>query len=41
MLVDVDHGMDCMREETFGPTFPVMKVRDAVEAIEKANDSQA
>ncbi len=40
VLVDVDHGMKCMREETFGPTLPVMKVRDAAEAIEKANDSQ-
>jgi acyl-CoA reductase-like NAD-dependent aldehyde dehydrogenase len=39
VLVDVDHDMDCMREETFGPTLPVMKVRDAAEAIEKANDS--
>jgi acyl-CoA reductase-like NAD-dependent aldehyde dehydrogenase len=39
VLVDVDHGMDCMREETFGPTLPVMKVRDAAEAIELANDS--
>ena len=38
VLADVDHGMDCMREETFGPTLPVMKVRDAAEAIEKAND---
>jgi acyl-CoA reductase-like NAD-dependent aldehyde dehydrogenase len=38
VLVDVDHGMDCMREETFGPTLPVMKVRDAAEAIEKATD---
>jgi acyl-CoA reductase-like NAD-dependent aldehyde dehydrogenase len=40
VLVDIDHGMDCMREETFGPTLPVMKVRDAAEAIEKANDSR-
>jgi acyl-CoA reductase-like NAD-dependent aldehyde dehydrogenase len=40
VLVNVDHGMDCMREETFGPTLPVMKVRDAAEAIEKANDSR-
>ena len=40
VLVDVDHDMDCMREETFGPTLPVMKVRDAAEAIEKANDSR-
>ncbi|HYY01396.1 MAG TPA: aldehyde dehydrogenase family protein [Mycobacterium sp.] len=40
VLVDVDHDMRCMREETFGPTLPVMKVRDAAEAIEKANDSE-
>jgi acyl-CoA reductase-like NAD-dependent aldehyde dehydrogenase len=40
VLVDVDHSMDCMREETFGPTLPVMKVRDAAEAIDKANDSR-
>jgi acyl-CoA reductase-like NAD-dependent aldehyde dehydrogenase len=40
VLVDVDHDMDCMREETFGPTLPVMKVRDLAEAIEKANDSR-
>ena len=29
-----------MRDETFGPTLPVMKVRDAAEAIEMANDSR-
>jgi acyl-CoA reductase-like NAD-dependent aldehyde dehydrogenase len=40
VLVDVDHGMDCMREETFGPTLPVMRVRDAQEAIQQANDSR-
>src|SRR6201993_3893952 len=40
VLVDVDHGMDCMREETFGPTLPVMKVRDVDEAIQLANDSR-
>ena len=28
-----------MSEETFGPTLPVMKVKDAEEAIELANDS--
>jgi acyl-CoA reductase-like NAD-dependent aldehyde dehydrogenase len=39
VLVDVDHDMDCMREETFGPTLPVMKVRNVAEAIDKANDS--
>jgi acyl-CoA reductase-like NAD-dependent aldehyde dehydrogenase len=39
LLVDVDPSMRCMREETFGPTLPVMKVRDADEAIRLANDS--
>jgi acyl-CoA reductase-like NAD-dependent aldehyde dehydrogenase len=40
VLVDVDHSMACMSEETFGPTLPIMKVRDAEDAIAKANDSQ-
>ncbi|MGA8332545.1 MAG: aldehyde dehydrogenase family protein, partial [Mycobacterium sp.] len=40
VLVDVDHGMKCMQQETFGPTLPVMKVRDADEAVRLANDSQ-
>jgi acyl-CoA reductase-like NAD-dependent aldehyde dehydrogenase len=39
LLLDVDHSMACMREETFGPTLPVMKVRDAEEAVRLANDS--
>ncbi len=39
VLVDVDHTMDCMREETFGPTLPIMKVPDTEEAIRLANDS--
>jgi acyl-CoA reductase-like NAD-dependent aldehyde dehydrogenase len=39
VLVGVDHTMDCMREETFGPTLPIMKVADAEEAIRLANDS--
>ncbi|WP_067828543.1 aldehyde dehydrogenase family protein [Nocardia inohanensis] len=39
VLVDVDHTMACMREETFGPTLPVMKVADAAEAVRMANDS--
>jgi acyl-CoA reductase-like NAD-dependent aldehyde dehydrogenase len=39
VLVDVDHTMACMREETFGPTVPIMKVRDADEAVRLANDS--
>jgi acyl-CoA reductase-like NAD-dependent aldehyde dehydrogenase len=32
--------MLCMTEETFGPTLPVMKVRDAEHALELANDSE-
>src|SRR4051794_34769458 len=32
VLVDVDHSMDCMTDETFGPTLPIMKVRDEDEA---------
>ncbi len=39
VLVDVDHSMLLMREETFGPLMPVMKVRDEAQAIELANDS--
>jgi delta 1-pyrroline-5-carboxylate dehydrogenase len=35
----VDHSMECMREETFGPTLPIMKVPDAEEALRLANDS--
>jgi betaine-aldehyde dehydrogenase len=39
VLVDVDHSMRIMREETFGPVIPVMRVRDADEAVRLANDS--
>ncbi len=39
VLVDVDHTMKCMTEETFGPTLPIMKVRDADEAVRLSNDS--
>jgi acyl-CoA reductase-like NAD-dependent aldehyde dehydrogenase len=39
VLVDVDHGMDCMREETFGPTLPIMKVADSEEAVRLSNDT--
>jgi acyl-CoA reductase-like NAD-dependent aldehyde dehydrogenase len=39
VLVDVDHTMKCMTEETFGPTLPIMKVSDADEAVRLANDS--
>ncbi len=40
VLVDVDHAMKVMREETFGPVVGVMKVRDAEEALRLANDSR-
>jgi acyl-CoA reductase-like NAD-dependent aldehyde dehydrogenase len=39
VLVDVDHTMKIMTEETFGPTLPIMKVADADEAVRLANDS--
>jgi acyl-CoA reductase-like NAD-dependent aldehyde dehydrogenase len=39
VLTDVDHSMECMTEETFGPTLPIMKVADVEEAIRLANDS--
>ena len=32
--------MKIMTEETFGPTLPIMKVRDADEAVRLANDSR-
>jgi acyl-CoA reductase-like NAD-dependent aldehyde dehydrogenase len=40
ILVDVDHTMTCMRDETFGPTLPIMKVADEEEALRLANDSE-
>jgi acyl-CoA reductase-like NAD-dependent aldehyde dehydrogenase len=39
VLVDVDHTMACMTEETFGPTLPIMKVGSVAEAVRLANDS--
>lgn len=39
VLVDVDHSMACMTEETFGPTLPIMKVSTVAEAVRLANDS--
>jgi len=40
VVVDVDHSMDLMVEETFGPVLPVMAVRDAEEGLRRANDSR-
>jgi acyl-CoA reductase-like NAD-dependent aldehyde dehydrogenase len=39
VLVNVDHTMQCMTEETFGPTLPIMRVQDVDEAVRLANDS--
>jgi acyl-CoA reductase-like NAD-dependent aldehyde dehydrogenase len=39
VLVDVDHDMPIMREETFGPAVGIMKVHSDEEAIQLMNDS--
>jgi acyl-CoA reductase-like NAD-dependent aldehyde dehydrogenase len=39
LLLDVDHTMTAMTEETFGPTLPIMKVADADEGVRLSNDS--
>ena len=40
VLVDVDHSMDVMTEESFGPVVGIMKVKDDEEAVRLMNDSQ-
>jgi acyl-CoA reductase-like NAD-dependent aldehyde dehydrogenase len=39
VLVDVDHSMPIMREETFGPAVGIMKVTSDEEALRLMNDS--
>ena len=39
VLTGVDHSMRIMREETFGPTIPIMTYRTFDDAIQLANDS--
>ena len=39
-LVDVDHSMRIMSEETFGPAVGIMKVQDDAEAVAMMNDSR-
>jgi acyl-CoA reductase-like NAD-dependent aldehyde dehydrogenase len=39
LLVDVDHTMKIMTEETFGPTLPIMKIADVEEGVRLANES--
>jgi succinate-semialdehyde dehydrogenase/glutarate-semialdehyde dehydrogenase len=40
VLTDVTHDMRVMREETFGPVLPIMRVRDEEEALAYANDTR-
>ena len=40
LLVDVDDSMTLCREETFGPVASIYRVRDAEEAVARANDSR-
>lgn len=39
VLTNVDHTMTIMRDETFGPVLPIMRVKSVDEAIRLANDS--
>ncbi len=39
LLINVDHSMEVMREETFGPLVGIMPVNDDDEAIRLMNDS--
>ncbi|KAK5658264.1 hypothetical protein OQA88_2239 [Cercophora sp. LCS_1] len=40
LLTNVNHGMAVMKDETFGPIIPVMKVKDDTEAVSLMNDSE-
>ena len=40
VLVDVDHSMDIITEETFGPAIGIMKVASDEEAVALMNDSR-
>lgn len=40
LLINVDHTMTVMTEETFGPVIPVMKVKNDADAIQLMNDSE-
>ncbi len=39
VMVNVDHTMKLMQDETFGPIMPIMKVADETDAIHLANHS--
>ncbi|RQM06810.1 hypothetical protein DH86_00002791, partial [Scytalidium sp. 3C] len=40
LLTNVNHNMTVMKDETFGPVIPVMRVKDDAEAIKLMNDSE-
>jgi succinate-semialdehyde dehydrogenase/glutarate-semialdehyde dehydrogenase len=40
VVTNVDHSMDLMREETFGPVIAIQTVRSADDAVALANDSR-
>lgn len=40
VLMDVNHDMLVMTEETMGPILPIMRVHDEKEAIQMANDTE-
>jgi acyl-CoA reductase-like NAD-dependent aldehyde dehydrogenase len=40
VIAGVDHSMKVMTDETFGPVLPIMRVKDADEALRLANDSR-
>ncbi len=40
VLVDVDHSMDVMREESFGPVIGIMPVKNDAEALKLMNDTE-
>jgi acyl-CoA reductase-like NAD-dependent aldehyde dehydrogenase len=40
VLVNVDHGMAVMRDETFGPVIGLMPVKDDAEAVALMNDTE-
>ena len=39
VVVNVDHSMQLMRDETFGPVIPVMSYKEVDDAIRLANDT--
>jgi acyl-CoA reductase-like NAD-dependent aldehyde dehydrogenase len=40
VLIDVDHSMDVMRDESFGPVIGIMPVKSDTEAVKLMNDTE-